>query len=371
LVNLFSSALKIFRRAAYSKRGQFLLPSVLLVPIVLLVIYLIYETAKLSREKIRQQFALDAAAFVELQPAATYLNASAYVNAAFPYRVFRDNMTTKLTFTNPKGNAKQEELSVYDFFYRSGAFPGPADPKAPGSWNPKDTDLTWKLQYAKDTRKGWEVENPKSVGDDPITLGSPEVAEAYQVDDTLFFDGLWFYITVYNLFGDIFTKQGDIYDKISAGGMFFKKSYYLNTGTCNESECGREGAAAFSNLKIKLSPFYIKNAKLWWSEFFYAGGKQYQQGNKSTTMTVKKMGIPSGQLFQFSFLDSSSRSTLRRLKGGIDVTQPFRAPDNWFNVDLQSYNPHVHATVFLECPADSNNCVWPQATSKYQVILEP
>ncbi|MCL2887886.1 MAG: hypothetical protein FWF35_01030 [Elusimicrobia bacterium] len=373
MVNFFSKTLKMFRAAAYSRRGQFLLPSVLLVPIVLLVIYLIYETAKLSREKIRQQFAVDAAAFVELQPAATYLNASAYINAAFPYRVFRDNMNTPLKFSNRGG--QDERLTVYDWFYRGGAFPGSVDRNDENAWNPKDTDLEWNLKYSADpdadpVRSRWEVESPQSAGSAPVTLMSKTVADHYEADETLLYDSLWFYVTVYGLFGDIFDKQGAIYNKISTGGMFFKKSYYLNTGTCNEDECGREGAQAFSGLSIKLTPFYIRTMKLVYSDFFYGGSQRYQTGTQSLSMPVEKL-VTGGNLFQFAYLDSGSRRTLGKLKSGIEVTQPFTPPDNYFNVDLRGYTPHVHATVSLECPAASNNCVWPKATSKYQVRMEP
>ncbi|MDR0291388.1 MAG: hypothetical protein LBI01_01130 [Elusimicrobium sp.] len=368
MVNFFSKTLKIFRAAAYSKSGQFALPSVLLVPIILLVIYLIYETAKLSREKIRQQFALDAAAFVELQPAATYLNASAYVNAAFPYRVFRDNMNTPLKFANRGG--QDERLTVYDWFYRGGAFPGSTDLNAGEEWNPKDTDTEWNLKYAKDTRQGWEVENPQPAGDKEFILTDKDIADKYEAGEDLLADQLYFYVTVYGLFGDIFTKQGAIYDKISTGGMFFKKSYYLNTGTCNETECGREGARAFSNLKIKLNPFFIRKIKVFSSDLANYGGKTYHGGAVSRSMSLDFFN-KDGNLYQFAYLDGNSRTTLRRLKGGIDVEQPFTPPDNYFNVDVRGYNPHVRAKVSLECPAASNNCVWPRATSKYQVRLEP
>ena len=46
-----------------SRRGQIVIPAMLMFPTLFLFVYLIYETAKLSREKIRHQFAIDAAAF--------------------------------------------------------------------------------------------------------------------------------------------------------------------------------------------------------------------------------------------------------------------------------------------------------------------
>ena len=72
-----------------NKKAQIALPAILLIPTILLVIYLLLETTKLSREKIRHQFALDTAAFTELTSASNYLNATAYTNGAFPFRLFR------------------------------------------------------------------------------------------------------------------------------------------------------------------------------------------------------------------------------------------------------------------------------------------
>ena len=75
-----------------NRKAQIVLPAILLIPTILLVIYLLFETAKLSRFKIRSQFALDSAAFIELTSYSNFLNAVAYVNGAFPFRVFRENM---------------------------------------------------------------------------------------------------------------------------------------------------------------------------------------------------------------------------------------------------------------------------------------
>jgi len=46
-----------------NRKAQIVLPAILLIPTILLVIYLLFETAKLSRFKIRNQFALDSAAY--------------------------------------------------------------------------------------------------------------------------------------------------------------------------------------------------------------------------------------------------------------------------------------------------------------------
>src|SRR3990167_9990070 len=79
-----------------SRRGQIVIPAMLLFPTLFLFVYLIYETAKLSREKIKHQFAMDAAAFVEATNYSDFLNRTAYVNGAFPMRIRSEEHTSEL-----------------------------------------------------------------------------------------------------------------------------------------------------------------------------------------------------------------------------------------------------------------------------------
>ncbi len=73
-----------------SRRGQIVIPAMLMFPTLFLFVYLIYETANLSRQKIKHQFAIDAAAFVEMANYSDFLNRTAYVNGAFPMRIFEE-----------------------------------------------------------------------------------------------------------------------------------------------------------------------------------------------------------------------------------------------------------------------------------------
>ena len=96
-----------------NKRAQIVLPAILLIPTILLVIYLLFETAKLSREKIRHQFALDTAAFTELTSASQYLNATAYLNGAFPFRIFRENLAPEEPAFPLKGQENKVLVSTH------------------------------------------------------------------------------------------------------------------------------------------------------------------------------------------------------------------------------------------------------------------
>ena len=69
------------------KRAQILLPAVMLVPIFILVIYLLFETAKVSMSKVRQQFALDNAAYSQMSATSTTTveSISTYSMVACPF----------------------------------------------------------------------------------------------------------------------------------------------------------------------------------------------------------------------------------------------------------------------------------------------
>ena len=120
-------------KAVQNNRAQILLPAVLLAPIFILVIYLLFETSKVSMYKIRNQFALDNAAYSQMSSLSTYLNAAAYTNGNMPYRVMKSYNSD---FLSPKGAAGSKgQYTVFDVFYQAGAFPalGPNHGKDAGN----------------------------------------------------------------------------------------------------------------------------------------------------------------------------------------------------------------------------------------------
>ena len=104
-----------------SRQAQILLPAVMLAPIFILVVYLLFETSKLSMTKVRNQFALDNAAYSQMSSTSAYLNSVAWVNGVGPYRVMRTMDSIEL---KPKQNSEMsEKVTVFDVFYRAGALP--------------------------------------------------------------------------------------------------------------------------------------------------------------------------------------------------------------------------------------------------------
>src|SRR5271156_291136 len=111
-------------------RGQIVIPALFVLPSLFLFVFLIFETAKLSREKIRHQFAVDAAAFVEMTNYSDFLNRSAYVNGAFPMRIFWEGFSdTKLDCMGkdpcPGPTALAEILYTDGIYPRSQSTPNP------------------------------------------------------------------------------------------------------------------------------------------------------------------------------------------------------------------------------------------------------
>ena len=375
-----------------NNRAQLTLPSVLLIPIILLVIYLLLETTKLSREKVRQQFAVDVSAFVELTAHSNFLNAVAYTNGAFPFRLFRDQFppdpkTLQLDPARAAPDGFPPMVSVYDGFYEAGAFPTTHNENV--YYIPKPTDVEWKLEFMPDAewmsedidlpgggtgtmsgRGEWMTETPNNIDLEkfyPVT--SKEIATYYYFPWEQ--NSLMLYITMYYLLSQIYENQKKVYERVTKNGEFFRKSFYLNTGNCRMAECGREGSREFNGLVARTLPVYIQKIVMFYndpSEFPDADAKPAE-----VPIDMKQDKMLDGQLYQFSYLERSSIERLRRLYRGIDITQSFRAPNNYFNVNLNTnrYRPHVHARVALQCTKESNNCVWPYPTPKYQVRLFP
>lgn len=343
-------------------KAQIALSVVWLVMTILLVIYLLFETTKVSKEKIRHQFALDTSAFVEMSSLSQYLNATAYVNGAFPFRLFRDFFEAGNPKLNPdlnsESNAGLEPVSLYDYYYQAGAFPAMSDYTS----SPKPTDTKWDLHYYGDTRKDWEKETPTLDEDKFYPINSEEIAKTHEVFWDI--DVLKLYFMVYYYLGNIYEDQKKVYERLVKDNEFFRKGYFYNTGICSLSECGKEGAQILKNYFIKTEPLYISKMRI-----FYKNPNETEP--RQVDLDLKEKDLMGGRLFQFAYLARGSREKLHELYKGIDLTQHFTLSRNYFNINLKKYNPRVHTKVALQCTNESNNCLWPAPTSKYQVRLYP
>lgn len=347
-----------------NKKAQVLLPAVLLIPTILLVIYLLFETTKVSKEKIRYQFALDTSSFVEMTNLSQYLNATSYVNGAFPFRLFRDFFEAGNPKINPDPNAEGSDglqpVSLYDYYYQAGAFPAMSDYNS----SPKITDTKWDLHYYGDTRKDWEKENPRVDNDTFYPINNEDIANTHEVYWDM--DTLKVYFMVYYYLGNIYEDQKKVYERLVKDNEFFRRGYFYNTGNCSLSECGKDGAKILKNYFIKTEPLYISKLRI-----FYKQPGDFNDKPTKIDLDLEEKQLMGGKIFQFAYLAKGSKDKLRTLYRGVDITQRFTLSRNYFNINLMKYNPRVHTKVALQCTNETNNCVWPSPTSKYQVRLYP
>ncbi len=378
----FLSSFRVSRRA---RAGQILIPSLLIIPSLLLFVYLLFETTKLSREKIRQQFAVDSAAFIQMGDYTNLLNRTAYVDGAFPYRIFKEAYEcppeTPMQMASGTG-----DKCPYDMLYEAGAIP--KDKNDVKGVQPDSMDKTGKWQIAFDeTVRPEFAGNPTSKQDTPVfSLITKDQGVQIMLEWGTAIGYYKFYSQVYALLGGVEEAQWTVFDRLTESFNFFRKSYYLNANTpdcvSNPQTCGNDGifsSGGFNaNKLVKGGNFFMHYIqKIMFYAKVYTGGTlpPYYLGKTNPPMDMTTMS-PDG-LFQLATVTDSALDKIGR---GFDVYQGWDAPSNYFNVDFSNIGkcketgrPCVHALVASQCPqlSSGNNCVWPNPTPKYQTRLYP
>lgn len=365
-----------------SERGQIVIPFVFVPLSLFLFVFLIFETAKISREKIRHQFAVDSAAFVEMTNYSDFLNRSAYVNGAFPQRIFEEGF--KNTMIERKDNTVPD--SLYDILYKNGAFPRTSLP------TPLDPYPTWDIRFG-----GTGV--PKNGS--PPDMGSG-LLELITLADALDYWLSWqdardiytLYVQIYTLLGSVEDAQYSVFCRLTgargcpgggAGGHnFFRKSFWLNTGSRDAEAAGREGASGFDNYGFAPKPYCIQEIMFYGNQPTSDPFQPYKQVAPQTPISMSPtiQGCqPSSGLFQAMWISQGQLASMARVNEvwpGYPITQSWRAPGNFFNVDFNrvvrgcprsrsgGIGPCVHATISL-----SGGKLWPDPTPKFQTRLYP
>src|SRR6185312_11857343 len=229
----------VIMRLYRSRAGQIFIPAMLMFPTLFLFVYLIYETAKLSREKIRHQFALDAAAFVEMTNYSDFLNRTAYVNGAFPMRIFEEGYWDfKAECEGKVQNCSQKTYA--SILYANGAFPHVGGAYQDG--HKPETTLSggqWNIEY-EPGRFGGKNSNPPDLTP-PASNDGSAYYELFSLDDA---DHYWhpydlateiykLYVQIYGLLGSVESAQFQVLKRLTKGSTphsFMQKSYWLNTG---------------------------------------------------------------------------------------------------------------------------------------------
>lgn len=366
------------------RKAQILLPSVLLAPIFILVIYLLFEMVKVSATKIREQFALDNAAYSQMSSASTYLNAVAMTNGPLPYRVMLayDNYDPKEVIKASNAAIQKginpPEITVFDIFYKGGAFPsiGPEHEKGVNPPPAPESD-NWDIQYYSGddlpvSRKGWEKEQPDVdiTNGEPLPIINERLVENYHFSQrSKALPNIVNYLHTYLTVGDIYGAQRYSFEQVSKNAIMFREAYFLNVRNCKRADCARQSASKIKQfLNLKTRPVELEKIIVYLSD---SDGADSSHGG-ALTLPLSSSDWGGKPLFQFAFLDSSSRSKLRTLARGVMLKQNYKLPANHFNINLeQKYKPYVRNEVILSCPRNNNNCVWPNPLPKYSVTLNP
>lgn len=387
-MKLVDTLIGAVRRAALTRGGQVAIPAVFIVPTLFMFVYLLFETAKLSREKIRHQFAVDSAAFIEMSGTSDFLNRTAYVNGAFPYRIFREAFACNVSGGDgnlvPKTDDTKDEC-LYALLYNVGAFPIYGADDASSDDSALDSEKLWKVAFAPRVTMGGGTVNlntdSPSFPDTLVLFEKSKVTRMYlgwEAANSIFNT----YATVYMLLGDVQSAQKSVYEKLTERFNFYRKSYYLNTGECQDSpdSCGENGLTAsgsnsINNNKIRMKMNYIQSV--------YIAARKLVGGMDPLRVveTDPPVSFQSPGLFQLSVVQN--KDALSSMAQGLDVYQDWEVSDTYFAKasELKSLagcqqvgnKVCVHARIAVQCPRynNGNNCVWPNPTPKYQTRLYP
>lgn len=381
-------------------RGQILIPALLMFPTLMLFVYLIFETAKLSREKIRHQFAIDSAAFVEMTNYSDFLNRSAYVNGAFPMRIFYQGFHDTPITNMGKNNcdaavnqyAKGGSLALDDLLYAEGAFPRDnTDPT--GGQEEGGQSKPWNINFDPPSARGGlnspnitptQLNSPSAQNDPDgkncsqypcLTLVSEQTANCWNINFDDATQVMNLYVQIYQLLGSVESAQFSVLQRLANGHQFFTKSYWLNLGT-------QEALSEANNVQSFPPVDFISGVQMHCVAgiFYYANkvmpGNMYQPygifNNFPGTQMASTISGCNG-LFQLStvnpaVIDSTYQGSPYP---GWQAAIRWQPPTNSFNVNVDQFNPTVHATVSLWRGKQGEASVWPSPTPHFQTRLYP
>ena len=345
-----------------NQRGQLVIPALFVIPSLVLFIYLIFETAKLSAEKIKHQFALDTAVFVEMANYSDFLNRTAYVNGPFPARVcyeaFSDPELT-LQVDEDYGSSSQP-MGLYDYLKLKGLCPYStkcADPSSCAELAQQGAS-DWGFTYNEEKCDGYRNCTEGRNSDNPDVTGKRLVlfdrgfVTSHHVYDAMVQFLIQNYNIIFSLLGIVETSQIAVFHRLTdqGGHYFFNRAYVMNAPG--------ERATAMSQLpKLDANPMFLGQVTSY--------VKIVQQGSGGNDVT-KYPDFPMAQalvLTTVTGLDGNQNIAPREIK------QTWKVDPNYFRVDGNSVlgaQPFVHATVEV-----SGGRVWRGATPRYQVRIYP
>ncbi|TBR23713.1 hypothetical protein EPO15_05405 [bacterium] len=308
--------------------GQLAVPFLLVLPSFFLIVIFLVQIGHLSREKIRQQFAIDAAATLEMESYADLLNRLAYVNGVFPHRIFRGGPEN----ATPSG--------LYPTAQRPFSTDEPVWPISGGvaGGNP-------------DPPTNFGILHMHLPGEGGVAMDAAETA-AYN------------YISVYRWLGDVATAQKLVFEKTTLRNHdLLRKALWMNTRTasggasCGEfaSECGELAAAGFGDITIRMH--YLQGFKHC-PVVISIGGQSYV-GELEGAFNFAGAG-----LFQLATIPHDQ---LKAMEDGWVAKTHFDPGPNDFGTNFKEMmDPYVRSRVTTR-----GGQVWPDTTPKYYTRLYP
>ena len=377
---------RLLKRNYQSNKGQVLLPSVLLLPIFILLVYLLFDLTNLSINKVQHQFALDNAAYTQMTTLSSYLNAMAMINGPSLYRVM---ITYESEIVKPIEDKKEDPKNIFNLFYKGGSILAIGPDHEEGiNPKPKADSVDWDVQYYNDTNdkdpdtddrghgkpskkdghKDWMVPHPKWDKTPVIMMNKDLVANAALTMDATITKIAEYLKWVFYL-GNIYDNQTYTAQQLTNNAAMFREGYFVNVTTCRPSECAKQSAQVLAPyLKIQVKPFDVNVMRAYFNAWTPGSGA-YDPIRFDLTSEDLNAGR---DMFMFSYLTPDSVTLLRKLEHGIVLKQPYKLPANSLKLNLEAkYKPYTRVTVSLQCPRKGNNCVWPNPLPKYNVLLRP
>jgi len=314
------------------EKGQVLIPFLCILPSFIIIIIFLVEIGNLSTEKIRQQFALDAAASAEMEQYTDLLNRLAYLNGVFPQRIFRGGL----------GAA------------------GPASMLYPSLVEPiEDGSLSWPIRFGGG-REYANTENP------PINFGilhahlpgegGVAIEKANQV--------AYNYISIYRWLGDVAASEKVVFERTTnQDHVVLRKSMFYNlfnnpaNPECKDSpdECGKEPSKVFPRLDIRMH--YL-------SGFKHCPVIVTIAGQTYTGELAGAFNFTGSGLWQLATVPPEQ---VQKLKEGFLVKNKWTPPPNHFGINLKdAYDPYVRVQV-----SSSGGKVWPDTTPRFMTRMQP
>ena len=337
------------------RRGQILIPALLVFPSLFLFVLLLFDSGMLSREKIRRQFALDAAATIETDQYTDILNRIAYVNGAFPERVFKIGM----------GDYWQQAWS-------QGLFP--ADPSRAQGEEPSPKAADWNMEFGS-ARAGLNDPNlfhgPEHL-DSTIHI-NPYESQANSLTESIQLQVM--YMRNYTLIDHVAKQQWKIFEQTTLGKHSMVRES-LRRNLCSEAASEYDPRCQLPVDKFaddEAQPFIQLRQKM-----HYVDVKVRSAVNHCPVWVTAPDGtvyagilagaipaLPTGQVFQVQTVDPGQIQAME--KQGWEIKHGWTPHPTYFKVEFpkQSGTPSGSGAFVYGRVTISGGKVWPHPTPKF------